>query len=88
MGLGLHANQARRRILGRKHCKWQAGRPVSINSGLQTDSIFGQVRDTTVQVWTVGKGFGIRSEFSQRGCAANNFRDQEVLLPWFKGTGD
>jgi hypothetical protein len=41
-----------------------------------------------VQVWTVGEGFGIGSEFCQTGCAANNFRDHEVLLPRFKGTGD
>jgi hypothetical protein len=66
--------QARRRIL-------PAGRPVFSQSGLRADSIFGQVRDATVQVWTVGEGFGIRSEFSQTCCAANNFRDHEVLLP-------
>jgi len=53
----------------------------------QVDFIFGQVRDTTVQVWTVGEGLGIRSEFSQTGYAANNFRDHEVVLRWFKGTG-
>ena len=81
MGLSLHASQARRRILGHKHCKLPAGRRVFSRSGLRTDSIFGQVRDTTVQVWTVEKGFGIRSEFSQTCCAANNFRDHEVLLP-------
>ena len=80
--------QARRRILGHKHCKLPAGRPVFSQSGLRTDSIFGQVRNTTVQVWTVGKGLGIGSEFSQTGCAANNFRDHEVLLRWFKGAGD
>jgi hypothetical protein len=55
---------------------------------LQTDSISGQSWDTTVQVWTVGKGLGIGSEFSQTCCAANNFRDHEVLFPRFKGTGD
>jgi len=63
-------------------------RPVFTNSRLQTDSISGQSRNTTVQVWTVGEGFGIRSEFRQTGCAANNFRDHEVLLPWFKGAAD
>src|SRR6059058_790305 len=77
--------QARRRILGHKHCKLPADRPVFFQSGLRTDSIFGQVRDTTVQVWTVGEGFGITSEFSQTCCGANNFRDHEILLPWFKG---
>ncbi len=41
-----------------------------------------------LQVWTIGEGFGIRSEFRQTGCAANNFRVHEVFLPWFKGTGD
>jgi hypothetical protein len=41
-----------------------------------------------MQVWTVGEGLGIRSEFSQTGCAANNFRDHEVLLSRYKGTGD
>ena len=73
--------QTRKRILGQKHCKLLAGRPVFFQSALRADSIFGQVRDTTVQVWTVGKGLGIRSEFSQTCCAANNFRDHEVLLP-------
>ncbi len=71
--------QARKRILGHKRCKLPAGRPVFFQSGLRTDSIFWQVRNTTVQVWTVGKGLGIRSEFSQTVCAANNFRDHEVL---------
>jgi hypothetical protein len=33
-----------------------------------------------VQVWTVGEGFGIGSEFRQRFCAANDFRDHEVLF--------
>src|SRR5581483_2022423 len=47
------------------------------------DSISGQSRNTTVQVWTVGEGFGIRSEFRQTGCAANNFRVHEVLFRWF-----
>ena len=84
----MHASQGRRRILGRKHCKLPAGRPFFTNSGLRTDSIFGHARDTTVQVWTVGKGLGIRSEFSQTVCAANNFRDHEVLLRLFKGAGD
>jgi hypothetical protein len=74
--------------LGHKHWKLPAGRRVFSQSGLHTDSIFGQIRDTTVQVWTVAKGLGIGSEFSQTCCAANNFRDHEVLLPWFKGTGD
>jgi hypothetical protein len=77
--------QARRRILGHKHWKLPAGRPVFTNSGLQTDSISDQARNTTVQVWTVGEGLGIRSKFSQTCCAANNFRDHEVLLRWFKG---
>ena len=42
-----------------------------------------QARNTTVQVWTVVEGFGIGSEFRQTGCAANNFRDHEVLFRWF-----
>ena len=33
-----------------------------------------------MQVWTVGEGFGIGSEFRQTCCAANNFRDHEVLF--------
>ena len=41
-----------------------------------------------MQVWTVGEGLGIASEFSQTVCAANNFRDHEVLLRWFKGAGE
>ena len=72
--------QARRRILGHKHCKLPAGRRVFSQSGLRTDSIFWQVRDTTVQVWTIGEGFGIGSEFRQTCCAANNFRDHEVFF--------
>src|SRR5438094_10370074 len=35
----------------------------------------GQAGNTTLQVWTVGEGFGIGSEFRQTCCAANNFRD-------------
>ncbi len=76
----MYASQAPRRILGHKHCKLPAGRPVFSQSGLRTDSIFRQVRDTTVQVRTVGKGFGIRSEFSQTCCAANNFPDHETFF--------
>jgi len=71
--------QARKRILGQKHCKLPAGRPVFSQSALRTDSIFGQVRDTTVQVWTVGKGLEIRSEFSQTGCAACQLREYSVV---------
>jgi hypothetical protein len=37
-----------------------------------------------VQVWTVVEGFGIGSEFRQTRCAANNFRDHEVLFRWFQ----
>ena len=77
-------SQARRRILGHKHCKLPPGRPVFPQNGIRTDSIFGQVRDTTVQVWTVGEGFGIGSEFRQTRCAANNFRVHKVLFHWFK----
>ena len=79
--LTMHASQARRRILGHKHYKLPTGRPFFPKNGLRADSIFGQVRDTTVQVWTVREGFGIGSEFRQTCCAANNFRDHEVLLP-------
>jgi len=43
-----------------------------------------QVRNATVQVWTVGEGFGIGNEFRQTGCAANNFRCHKVLFRWFK----
>src|SRR5438477_7579099 len=49
-------------------------------SGLHTDFASGQARNTTVQVWTIGEGFGIGSEFRQTCCAANNFRDHEVLF--------
>jgi hypothetical protein len=65
-----------------------ASRPFFTNSGLQTVYISGQAGNTTVQVWTVGEGLGIGSEFSQTCCAVNNFRDHEVLLRWFKGAGD
>jgi hypothetical protein len=34
-----------------------------------------------MQVWTIGEGFGIGSEFSQRFCAANNFRDHDLTSP-------
>jgi hypothetical protein len=37
-----------------------------------------------VQVWTVGEGFGIGSEFRPTCCAGNNFRNHEVLFRWFK----
>ncbi len=37
-----------------------------------------------MQVWTVGEGFRIGSEFRQTGCAASNFRVHEVLFRWFK----
>jgi len=40
----------------------------------------GQARNTTVQVWTVEEGFGIGRLFRQTCCAANNFRDHEVVL--------
>jgi len=42
------------------------------------------VRNATVQVWTVGEGFGIGSEFRQTCCAADDFRDHEVLFRWSK----
>jgi hypothetical protein len=80
--------QARRRILGHKHCDCWPSDLFLPQSGLRTDSIFGQVRDTTVQVWAVGKGLGIASQFSQTCYAANNFRDHEVLLLRFKRAGD
>jgi hypothetical protein len=43
-----------------------------------------QARITTVQVWTVVEGFGIGSEIRQTRCAANNFRDHQVLFRWFQ----
>src|SRR5439155_5166138 len=46
--------------------------------GLHPDSISGQARNTTMQVWTVGERFGIGSEFRQTCCAANNFRDHDL----------
>ena len=49
-------------------------------TGLNTDFTSGQALNTTVQVWTVEEGFGIGSEFRQTCCAANNFRDHEVLF--------
>jgi len=88
MGVGLHASRARSRILGQQALQLPTGRPFFTNSALQTDSVSGQARDTTVQVGTIGEGFGMGSEFSQTGCAANNSRDHAVLLPWFKGAGD
>jgi hypothetical protein len=36
-------------------------------------------RNTTVQVWTIGEGFGIGSE--RTCCAANNFRDHDLTSP-------
>ena len=80
----MHASKARSRILGTLTGKWQRDAPFFTQSGLHKDSISGQVRNTTVQVGTVGEGFGIGSEFRQTCCAANNFRDHEVLLRWFK----
>src|SRR5438067_9121641 len=66
------------RILGHKHCNCRRDDLFFPKSGLHADSIFGEVRNTTVQVWTVGEGYGIGSEFAQTCCAANNFRDHEV----------
>src|SRR6476619_5999638 len=40
-----------------------------------------QVRNATVQVWTVGEGFGIGSEFSQTCCAVNNSRCHDLTSP-------
>jgi hypothetical protein len=37
-----------------------------------------------VQVWTVGEGFGIGSEFSQTCCAASNFRDHRSFFVGLK----
>jgi hypothetical protein len=31
-----------------------------------------------MQVWTIGEGFGIGSEFSQTCCAASSFRDHDL----------
>jgi hypothetical protein len=67
------------RILGTLTGKWQRDAPFFTQSGLRTDSIFAQVRNTTVQVWTIGEGVGIGSEFSQTCCAANNFRDHDLM---------
>jgi len=57
-------------ILGHKHCNCGLDDLCFTQSGLRTDCIFGQVRNTTVQVWTVGEGFGIGSEFFKTCCAA------------------
>src|SRR6266498_6035452 len=46
-------------------------------SELRRDLVFFK-RNTTVQVWTIGEGFGIGSEFRQTCCAANNFRDHDL----------
>jgi len=75
----MHASKARSRILGTLTGKWQRDAPFFTHSGLHTDSIFGQVRNTTVQVWTIGEGFGIGSE--RRCCAVNSFRDHDLALP-------
>ena len=34
------------------------------------------------------KDLGLEASSLRHGYAANNFRDHEVLLPWFKGAGD
>jgi hypothetical protein len=75
-------------VCDRRHRNCRRDTLSFTQSRLHTDSILGPVRNTTMQVGTVGKGLGIGGEFSQTCCAANNFRDHEVLLPWFKGTGD
>src|SRR5438445_8769287 len=79
----MHASQARSRILGATNLQVPARRPFLSQSGFHTDSIFGQVRNTTVQVWTVGEGFGIGSEFSQTCGAANIF---EIMRSFFVGS--
>jgi hypothetical protein len=74
-------------VCDRRHRNCRRDTLSFTQSGLHTDSISGEVRDTTMQVWTVREGLGIGSEFSQTCCAANNFRDHEVLLSWLKGAG-
>src|ERR1700693_5165286 len=76
--LTMHASQARSRILGTSHQNCQRDTLFFTQSGFDTDSIFGQVRNTTVQVWTIGEGVGIGSKFSQTCCVANNFRDHDL----------
>jgi hypothetical protein len=75
----MHVSQARSRILDTSHRNCRRGHPFFTQSGFHTDCIFGQVRNTTVQVWTIEEGFGIGSEFSQTCCAANNFRDHDLM---------
>jgi len=77
----MHASQARSRSLGISNRNCERDALFFIQNGFHTDSVFGQARNTTVQVWTIGKRFGIGSEFSQTGCAANNFRDHDVTSP-------
>jgi hypothetical protein len=75
----MHASQPRSRILGINTAICQRDSLFLTQSGFQTDSILGQVRDTTVQVWTVGERFGIGSEFSQTCCAAYQLREYSVV---------
>ena len=77
----MYASQARSRILDTNHRNCQRDTLCFIQRGFHTDSIFGQVRNTTVQVWTIGEGVGIGIEFFQTCCAANNFRDHDVTSP-------
>src|SRR5205807_2922971 len=79
--LTMHGSQARSRILGTSQRNCRRDALCFIQSRFHTDSIFGQARNTTVQVWAIGEGFGIGSEFSQTCCAANNFRDHDLTSP-------
>ena len=70
-------------VCDRRHRNCRRDTLSFTQSGLHTDSILGPVRNTTVQVWTVGEGLGIGSEFSQTCCAANNF---EIMRSFFLGS--
>ena len=48
------------------------------SSEFRRDPVFFK-RNTTVQVWTIGEGFGIGSE--RTCCAVNNFRDHDLMSP-------
>jgi len=82
--------ERRRRVraglaLAAREAASQCGQRASFNTfGAVADCGFRNLiapctkRNTTVQVRTIGEGFGIGSEFSQTRCAANNFRDHDL----------
>jgi hypothetical protein len=84
----MHSEQARSRILGTLTGKWQRDAPFFTQSGLHTDSIFGQVRDATVQVGQLEKDLGLEASSLRHAARLIIVEIMRSFFPWFKGAGD